>query len=664
MAKLKVMSIEIAAPVSKKEAILDVLQRLGCAEISLPVDIGSLTFSELSREFAENQKKLEQVNKALSIVKKYRPEKKSPTSFLEPRKEFDFASFALLSKRFEKIFPECEKINGYEELISDCRQNIIKYQAEIDELTPWEKADMPMKCEKLKHMAYITGSFRKSLGEEELNGIVASQLEKDIQVQFCVVQVDTSMTCVTAVARNEDIDAVENVLRNAGFVRAPECPDENAACAIRRIKEKIGEAQKLIDTHEEKLCSCFDKREEIEFAKDFLCVSGDRLKESEKMPSGTHLFYIKGYAAQRDAERIKETLEEKYSSAVAVSEPQPDEDVPVILSNNFFAAPLEGITGMYSLPGKNDPDPTGIMAFFYYFFFGMMLSDAGYGLLMVIATGIVLLKGKKIESKLRNTCLMYFFCGLSTVFWGAMYGSWFGDMINVVRTEFLGLPEVRLYIWLEPVNSLMELMVYCFLFGLVHLFTGVAVKAVTDWKNGDKLAAFCDSVPTYLSILGIAPIFFGLFTDVPPIMTKIGTPVLIVGLILVVLTGGRDAKSVGGKLGGGLYEVYNLIGGYLGDVLSYARLLALGLSTGVIAEVMNMLGVLPQNKFLKLAMFIVVSVVGHVANFAINVIGAYVHTNRLQYVEFFGKFYEGGGRAFVPFKAQTEYYKFKEENLS
>lgn len=664
MAKLKVMSIEIAAPVSKKEAILDVLQRLGCAEISLPVDIGSLTFSELSREFAENQKKLEQVNKALSIVKKYRPEKKSPTSFLEPRKELDFASFALLSKRFEKIFPECEKINGYEELISDCRQNIIKYQAEIDELTPWEKADMPMKCEKLKHMAYITGSFRKSLGEQELNGIVASQLEKDIQVQFCVVQVDTSMTCVTAVARNEDIDAVENVLRNAGFVRAPECPDENAACAIRRIKEKIGETQKLIDTHEEKLRSCFGKREEIEFAKDFLCVSGDRLKESEKMPSGTHLFYIKGYAAQRDAKRIKETFEEKYSSAVAVSEPQPDEDVPVILSNNFFAAPLEGITGMYSLPGKNDPDPTGIMAFFYYFFFGMMLSDAGYGLFMVIATGIVLLKGKKIERKLRNTCLMYFFCGLSTVFWGAMYGSWFGDMINVVRTEFLGLPEVRLYIWLEPVNSLMELMVYCFLFGLVHLFTGVAVKAVTDWKNGDKLAAFCDSVPTYLSILGIAPIFFGLFTDVPPIMTKIGTPVLIVGLILVVLTGGREAKSVGGKLGGGLYEVYNLIGGYLGDVLSYARLLALGLSTGVIAEVMNMLGVLPHNKVLKLAMFIVVSVVGHVANFAINVIGAYVHTNRLQYVEFFGKFYEGGGRAFVPFKAQTEYYKFKEEKLS
>jgi len=382
----------------------------------------------------------------------------------------------------------------------------------------------------------------------------------------------------------------------------------------------------------------------------------------EKIPESERIFFIKGYIAKRDAEKVKAYLEKNCDAAVSYSDPDENEDVPVILSNNFFSAPLEGITGMYSLPGKFDPDPTGIMAFFYYFFFGMMLSDAGYGLLMVLATGGVLLFKKNLEKKMKNMCLMYFFCGLSTVFWGAMYGSWFGDMINVIRTEFLGLEEVRLYIWMEPVNSLMELMVYCFIFGLVHLFVGVGVKAVSDWRNGDKFGAFCDSVPTYLTILGIAPIFFGLFTEVPPVLSKIGTPVLIVGLILVVLTAGRHSKSLFGKLGGGLYEVYNLIGGYLGDVLSYARLLALGLSTGVIAEVMNMLGVLPSNKILKLIMFIGVAIVGHIANFAINVIGAYVHTNRLQYVEFFGKFYEGGGRAFVPFEAKTNYYKFKEEN--
>ena len=161
----------------------------------------------------------------------------------------------------------------------------------------------------------------------------------------------------------------------------------------------------------------------------------------------------------------------------------------------------------------------------------------------------------------------------------------------------------------------MNVLIVCFIFGLVHLFTGVVLKGVTDVKNGNKFDAFCDTVPTFLTVIGVAPIFFNLFIqeNVPDNYTALGTflfnsiktvhaglskvnvPILIVGLILVVLTAGRDSKSIGGRIGGGLYGVYNLVGGYLGDVLSYARLLALGLATGVIANVMNMLGTLPQN---------------------------------------------------------------------
>ncbi|MBE6715856.1 MAG: V-type ATP synthase subunit I [Ruminococcaceae bacterium] len=662
MAKLRIMSMELAAPGSRKDEVLDYLQRKGVVELTQPEVTESLSYKDFSPENSECIRKLNVINMAHDILSKLCPVKKPLTAMLEPRKDMSAAEFSLMAEKFGATYNRCEEIVSVNKKKAELSAEIIRKKALIEELRPWTGIDIPLKSGSTKNVAYILGSFRKQFSQEDILTALAKEFPDNQCIETEITSSDENGTCAVIFALKDDIEKIEAVLRSMGFVRAPECSDNTPLREIELLEKAVDDAKKQQEECDEKIRSEKDLHSDIEFAKDYVSICKDKYQAMEKIPESERIFFIKGYIAKRDAEKVKAYLEKNCDAAVSYSDPDENEDVPVILSNNFFSAPLEGITGMYSLPGKFDPDPTGIMAFFYYFFFGMMLSDAGYGLLMVLATGGVLLFKKNLEKKMKNMCLMYFFCGLSTVFWGAMYGSWFGDMINVIRTEFLGLEEVRLYIWMEPVNSLMELMVYCFIFGLVHLFVGVGVKAVSDWRNGDKFGAFCDSVPTYLTILGIAPIFFGLFTEVPPVLSKIGTPVLIVGLILVVLTAGRHSKSLFGKLGGGLYEVYNLIGGYLGDVLSYARLLALGLSTGVIAEVMNMLGVLPSNKILKLIMFIGVAIVGHIANFAINVIGAYVHTNRLQYVEFFGKFYEGGGRAFVPFEAKTNYYKFKEEN--
>ncbi len=662
MAKLRIMSMELAAPGSRKDEVLDYLQRKGVVELTQPEETESLSYKDFSPENSECIRKLNVINMAQDILSKLCPVKKPLTAMLEPRKDMSVAEFSLMAEKFGATYNRCEEIVSVNKKKAELSAEIIRKKALIEELRPWTGIDIPLKSGSTKNVAYILGSFRKQFSQEDILTALAKEFPDNQCIETEITSSDENGTCAVIFALKDDIEKIEAVLRSMGFVRAPECSDNTPLREIELLEKAVDDAKKQQEECDEKIRSEKDLHSDIEFAKDYVSICKDKYQAMEKIPESERIFFIKGYIAKRDAEKVKVYLEKNCDAAVSYTDPDENEDVPVILSNNFFSAPLEGITGMYSLPGKFDPDPTGIMAFFYYFFFGMMLSDAGYGLLMVLATGGVLLFKKNLEKKMKNMCLMYFFCGLSTVFWGAMYGSWFGDMINVIRTEFLGLEEVRLYIWMEPVNSLMELMVYCFIFGLVHLFVGVGVKAVSDWRNGDKFGAFCDSVPTYLTILGIAPIFFGLFTEVPPVLSKIGTPVLILGLILVVLTAGRHSKSLFGKLGGGLYEVYNLIGGYLGDVLSYARLLALGLSTGVIAEVMNMLGVLPSNKILKLIMFIGVAIVGHIANFAINVIGAYVHTNRLQYVEFFGKFYEGGGRAFVPFEAKTNYYKFKEEN--
>lgn len=256
---------------------------------------------------------------------------------------------------------------------------------------------------------------------------------------------------------------------------------------------------------------------------------------------------------------------------------------------------------------------------------------------------------------------MFLGCGISTIFWGAMYGSWFGDIIQVVAREFFGKEIGSLALWFEPVNDPLKLLLFSFLFGIVHLFVGLGVRFGMLWKDGKKLDAFCETVPVYLLVTGAAPLAAGIIITIPPWITGAAKYVALAGVAAVILTAGRGSKSIFGKLGGGLYGLYNVGSGYLGDILSYSRLLALGLSTGVIASVVNMLGTIPKNPVVKAVLLVFAFVAGHTVNIAINLIGTYVHTNRLQYVEFFSKFYEGGGRAFAPLTTNTKYFKFREE---
>lgn len=686
MAKLKIKTIELVAVLKQKDAVLDYLQQKGVVEVSVPPETEGLTFGEFAAPAAASERCIQQLLTAREILTKYVSEKKSLTAMLEPRKELSAEEYSERGKDADGVVRRCAEVIETDRHIADFRADNIRLRTLSDALEPWRNADIPLKAGVTDRTVYFMGSIKGKTDREELLNLFAIELPENDRIEIETVSSDELQTNIVVFCMKDEAEAVENVLRSAVFSRAPEC-EKSAAETIAEYEKQISENNDNIASLTSFLSGEKELLSDIDFAVDWCTVRRDKLSASEKIPESARVFYLKGYVAERDVKRIKPYLEEHFDAAVEISEPSDDEDVPVILSNNAFAAPLENITGMYSMPSKGDIDPTGIMAFFYYFFFGMMLSDAGYGLIIAIATGALLLFKKNMERPMKNTLKMYFFCGLSTVFWGAMYGSWFGDAASVISVNFLGkpagyTPSFFKPIWTDAVNDLMNVLIVCFIFGLVHLFTGVVLKGVTDVKNGKKFDAFCDTVPTFLTIIGIAPVFFNLFLQdsvpegysalgtfifnsiktVHAGLSKVNVPILIAGLVAVVLTAGRDSKSIGGKIGGGLYGVYNLVGGYLGDVLSYARLLALGLATGVIASVMNMLATLPQNGTVKLILFVIVFVFGHIANLAINVIGAYVHTNRLQYVEFFGKFYEGGGRAFVPLAANTKTYKIREEN--
>lgn len=275
-----------------------------------------------------------------------------------------------------------------------------------------------------------------------------------------------------------------------------------------------------------------------------------------------------------------------------------------------------------------------------------------------------------MEPGFRKTIKMFMFCGLSTAFWGFMFGSFFGDAVNVIATTFFNRPDIRLApIWFEPVSLPMKMLVFAFLLGIIHLFTGLGVKLYSCIKNGQIMDGIYDAVFWYMLVGGgiVYLLTMSMFTEMlglsftlPASAGTAAAAVAFIGLLGIILTSGRESRNWFKRLLKGLYGAYGVTS-YLSDILSYSRLLALGLATSVISTVFNKMGSMVGNSIPGIIVFILVFIIGHSLNLAINALGAYVHTNRLQFVEFFGKFYEGGGRKFEPFAIHTKYYRVKED---
>ena len=312
------------------------------------------------------------------------------------------------------------------------------------------------------------------------------------------------------------------------------------------------------------------------------------------------------------------------------------------------------------------------MSFFYVFFFGMMLSDAAYGVIVSIVCGILVLKFPRMSQGMKKSLKLFFYCGLSTIVWGVLFGGYFGNIVDIVTGKFFGTTITPPALWFVPLNEPMKLLLYSLLFGVIHLFTGLAIKGYLCIRDGKIMDFFCDVVLWFMLLIGLLLMLLpsDLFASIaqmeivfPGWLNTLAKALAIIGAVGIVLMSGRSNKNPALRIALGAYDLYNITG-WLSDVLSYSRLLALGLATGVIASVINQMGSMLPNNVIGIIFFILIFIVGHSMNLAINLLGAYVHTNRLQFVEFFGKFYEGGGRPFHPFRENTKYAEIKEETLS
>jgi V/A-type H+-transporting ATPase subunit I len=378
---------------------------------------------------------------------------------------------------------------------------------------------------------------------------------------------------------------------------------------------------------------------------DHFKIQKDRTKVLEKLVRTEKTFLLEGWLPAEESERVRQEIIKHYDCVLDIREPEKDEQHPILLKNHPLVEPFEVITEMYSLPNANEVDPNPVMAPFFFLFFGLMIGDAAYGLIMALATGLIvkIFKPQGMAGKLlKMICLG----GISTLLWGALFGSWFGDLVYVVTGGAYTISPI----WFNPLDDPMRLLIFSFILGAIHIFVGMGVKGYMLIREGKPLDALFDIGSWYLLIPGLAAMAVG------GVVGTIGKYTALAGVLMLLVTQGRGEKNILKRLMSGLGSLYGITG-YFSDILSYSRLLALGLATGVIASVINTMGTLFGLNLFGIIVLAIVLVIGTIFNIAINALGAYVHTSRLQYVEFFGKFYEGGGKPFKPFKINTKFTK-------
>ena len=516
---------------------------------------------------------------------------------------------------------------------------------------PWQAYDVPLDQSQTETITTIMGVLPAAYEKDRLEEAVRAITERYVMKQ---VNEDKAMKYLAFLVPKEMEDEILQALKDEGF-QALEMRSYKGTVTenIMKNSQKKLVLQEDVDKILQEIRELAQNKEHIEDYQDILTVELDKKKTRSKLLKTKKTFYLEGWVPEGKVEQVKQLLEDN-ECYYEFRDPEEGETVPVLLKNSKFATPIEAVTEMYSLPAYGTIDPTAIYSIWYIIFFGLMFSDAGYGLLMIIACGVAL-KKYNFEGTMYKFVKGFLYCGISTFFWGAMFGSWFGDLISVVSSTFFGKEIAIKPILFDPLSNPMPLLVASIVLGVAHLFLALGIEGYKLLKEGKLVDFICNIILWYATIIGLILWLAG--SSIGPAATTVGKYMSIIAIVGLALTGGRDRKGFG-KIMGGFSNVYDITS-WLSDIMSYARIMALGLATGAIAQVVNTIGTLAGGGVKGAILFIIVFLLGHTLNFGINVIGAFIHSARLQFVEFFGKFYEDGGDAFAPLKKNTKYIKIE-----
>ena len=654
MSIVKMQKVAVIGLDKQKESIMGKLMDFGAVELVEQKDkladenlSGFVTLDDSRAKAAELDAKLNQAESVLRFLEKYDASK-------EPLFKTRRLMKASAVRNFDRVKAEedIKSVLDLEEKLRETNEKINKLEQKEILITPWIRYATPLEMIRTPKAVIHEGvvpaavDITRLMKElEDFGGIVAKLINSDKDLNY--------LAFICLISQEEEILAL---LKQRGFTEVYFTGLKGTAAEnLSRIKKEKEELAAEVKAIEQEAAEKAYLRKSVENYCDVIAIDADKEKIRTKLLKTKTTFYLEGWLPESLVGKASRLLEQM-NCCYEFTPPKEDEEVPVLLDNKNFFVPFEAITEMYSLPAYKGFDPTSIFALFYAVFFGMMLSDAGYGIIMTVGC-FVILKKFRLEGTTCKMIRLFFYCGISTIFWGALFGGWFGDFIQVFARTVFGKEIEIAPLWFNPLDDPMTLLIFSLALGIIHIFVGMGIKAYMQIKEGHWFDAVCDEGFWYFTILGLIAWLGGSF--VSPALPKIGMWLTIIGAAGLLLTGGRHNKGFG-KITGGLSNLYNITS-YMSDILSYARLLALGLATGVIAQVVNTLGSLFGGGIGGVIALIIIFLLGHTLNLAINVLGAFIHSSRLQYVEFFGKFYEDGGEPFNPFRKKTKYIKIEQE---
>lgn len=641
MSIVKMKRIRLVGLLSERDDLIHELLLGGCVEISdLPEADGEARLPVLAgaidSRLSELRSRQVSVKSAIEILDKYAPQK---TGLFPIRKEI--TAEELFSDSFvDAAGKAAEELVNIDRNIGRLYTEASRLTYEKEALALWEGLDVPLGLRRTGETSVMLGSFAAGINREAVTEAL------DAQVPLLHIEWAGSskqQQCAMLICHNSVLDEAVEAVRALGFSQIS--PDEaeaeaemkETALARRRtLSREIEDVGSNIYLLKQEVSRHSDKRDELKLLYDRLEQEISKEEAKERLAQSGRIFALEGWISSPEQEELEKRIG-SFTCAYEMTDPGEGDDVPVKLKSNRLTRPMNMVTEMYSLPVYTGIDPNGLIMPFFIVFFGIMYADLGYGLILIAIS--LISKKWKPRGMIGYMMDIMFQVGISTAVFGLLLGGFFGDLIPAFSETFLG-KRIELWAIIDPLQDPMTIMIFSLILGAVQIIVGMAVKAYLCFRDGRPLDAFLDVGTWWLLFIGIGLWVMGY-----------GYWVAAAGALSLVLTQGRNSPTIIGKLVGGIASLYDITG-YLSDVLSYIRLMALMLATSVIASVVNLLGSMTGN----VIGFIIVFLVGHALNMGINIVGTYVHTVRLQYLEFFGKFYEEGGRPFSPLQIKTKYH--------
>ena len=660
--------LTVLAHASDADAIVRRMLHLKCVEIQRAIpEAGELALERIESDGKQTEirERIAHIEAAMPRLAKYSTRRGGIGRRVQ---RLDRAAF-VADGRAERAYLAVERTLDVKARMDEIIAEQTRNEAAMQSLFPWLSYDAPLNEVGSAHTAMQLGSCSVKLYNWEALEAAGAYVED--------VSDDGKTQYFTVTYHKEDEEAVGVALDKCAFLKvdfsdiattAQAAYDALEARQAALAEEMAGLVETLMDLAE--------SLDDIEVLYDVEATNLNICLQKQKLYCTQNCIVLAGWLPEAAEEKVLNGLS-TFECACEISEPEEGDTVPVLLKNNAFATTFEWVIEMYSYPKYGTFDPTFIMSIFYFLIFGLMFADVGYGLLLVLACfgGVKLLNPKE---GLKRTLYMFGYCGISCMIMGVLFGGWFGDLPVAIMNNFFpefggqaqNTPIGHFFnngVFFNPVSSSIPFLFVALGMGEVHLIAGMAVNMVQTWKKGNRIVALCENVPYWVMFAGIdmmAPLAAAGMISSEPLapateallqsLSNVGMYVMVVGLAMILFLKGIGEKTVFAWLIKGLGGLYSLIS-FASDLLSYSRILALGLVASVIAQVINMLTSMGSSGPLGFIFMLIIMILGHGLNLAINLLGTFVHAARLQYIEFFGKFYEDGGESFKPALPAEEY---------